>query len=279
MKLLNLGCGDSFHKDWINVDFVSTHSDVTSHNLLEGIPFNDNVMDVVYHSHVLEHFSKKDGFQFIKECARVLKSNGILRIAVPDLEKISIEYLRTMQLAMSGDETAKKNYEWIVLELFDQMVRNESGGLMTSYLHQQEIPNESYVIDRLGSEAKKIRAAYEVSQEKTINQQTETIKKRKTLSDLLLKIKRRIKKHIRKTLSEHQLKALKIGQFRLAGEIHQWMYDRYSLSELLKNNGFKDIKVCTAFESSITNWESYQLDVIGEEVRKPDSLFIEARKL
>ena len=81
------------------------------------------------------------------------------------------------------------------------------------------------------------------------------------------------------SLTEQESKALKIGQFRLGGEIHQWMYDRYSLSELLSQVGFTEIKVCSAFESEIQTWETYQLDVINGEVRKPDSLFMEARKL
>jgi hypothetical protein len=57
------------------------------------------------------------------------------------------------------------------------------------------------------------------------------------------------------------------------------MYDRYSLTELLKEVGFSEIIHSNAFESEIENWEEYQLDVIDGEVRKPDSLFIEAKKL
>ncbi len=75
------------------------------------------------------------------------------------------------------------------------------------------------------------------------------------------------------------MKALNIGRFRLGGEIHQWMYDRYSLGQLLAKNGFVDIKVVNADESNIPNWNSFGLDIIGDKVRKPDSLFIEARKV
>ena len=42
LNYLNLGCGSTFHKDWTNVDFVSTGEDVIAHNLLSGVPFNDN---------------------------------------------------------------------------------------------------------------------------------------------------------------------------------------------------------------------------------------------
>jgi predicted SAM-dependent methyltransferase len=51
-KLLNLGCGKRFHKDWVNLDFVSNNPSVSAHNLLNGIPFENDAFDVVYHSHV-----------------------------------------------------------------------------------------------------------------------------------------------------------------------------------------------------------------------------------
>src|SRR5687767_3201991 len=102
MKYLNLGCGDRYISDWTNVDFVSQGKGVIAHNLIEGIPFPDNSFDVVYHSHVLEHFTKQRGFLFIKECYRVLKPNGILRIVVPDLEEIVREYFKSLSGALEG---------------------------------------------------------------------------------------------------------------------------------------------------------------------------------
>ncbi len=283
MKLVNLGCGQKYHKDWINIDFVSNSEDVIQHNLLDGIPINDNEVDLVYHSHVLEHFSKERGDYFIKECYRILKVNGVIRIAVPDLETIVKEYLNNLQLAMEGDVEAKHNYEWIKLELFDQMVRNESGGDMKNYLYQPIVKNESYVFKRIGSEGVIIRESF-LNKKVLVQDVKKKIKPKVSILKLFL---RKVKSVITKikvwgtknSLTEQESKALKIGQFRLGGEIHQWMYDRYSLSELLSQVGFTEIKVCSAFESEIQNWETYQLDVINGEIRKPDSLFIEAKKL
>jgi predicted SAM-dependent methyltransferase len=283
MKLLNLGCGQKYHRDWINIDFVSSSEYVLEHNLLNGIPLNDNEVDVVYHSHVLEHFSKNDGFRFIEECFRVLNKNGIIRIAVPDLETIVKEYLTNLQLALEGNIEAKHNYEWIKLELFDQMIRNESGGDMKNYLYQPIIQNVEYVFKRIGSEGEIIRNSFLNKQiiKENVNKQLQP--KVTFLKSLLKKGKGFVHKiNIRKpnnSLTEQESKALKIGQFRLSGEIHQWMYDRYSLSELLSQIGFTEIKVCNAFESEVPNWESYQLDFISGKIRKPDSLFIEAKKL
>ena len=59
LRLLNLGCGNRYHHSWINMDFSPRGADVIAHNLYKGIPSESNTFDVVYHSHLLEHFPKK----------------------------------------------------------------------------------------------------------------------------------------------------------------------------------------------------------------------------
>lgn len=59
LNYLNVGCGSKYHKDWVNVDMNSNSPDVISCNLLKGILFPDKKFEVLYHSHVLEHFPKE----------------------------------------------------------------------------------------------------------------------------------------------------------------------------------------------------------------------------
>lgn len=125
VNYLNLGCGAKFHKDWTNVDFVSTGENVIGHNLLAGVPFEANRFDVVYHSHVLEHFPKDKAVEFIKECHRVLKKGGIIRVAIPDLEQIARNYLKYLEESLNKTPKAAEKYEWSLLEMYDQVVRNE----------------------------------------------------------------------------------------------------------------------------------------------------------
>jgi hypothetical protein len=73
--------------------------------------------------------------------------------------------------------------------------------------------------------------------------------------------------------------ALQIGKFRLGGEIHQWMYDTFSLGRLLKIIGFKEIIVRDAFTSYFDEWKKYNLDTEPDgTIYKPDSNYIEAIK-
>lgn len=271
---LNLGCGQRFHPEWTNIDFVSQSPYVQTHNLLHGIPFPDESFEVVYHSHVLEHFTKTDGKKFLEECFRVLKPNGIIRIAVPDLERIAREYLKNLELALQGDSKAQANYEWIMLEMYDQAVRTKSGGDMAAYIFQEHIPNEEYVFQRIGEEGRALRQAY-LNRINQSSGQMSTKDKRSIIRKILSKGKFLLIKMI---FSEENLKYIEIGRFRLSGEVHQWMYDRYSLTKLLQSVGFHNIKIKTAFESDIPNWNSFELESKNGIIFKPDSLFIEAIK-
>jgi SAM-dependent methyltransferase len=63
------------------------------------------------------------------------------------------------------------------------------------------------------------------------------------------------------------------------GELHRWMYDKYTLRDLLKSVGFTDIWECDYCTSGIEGWAEFNLDSNdnGEEY-KPDSLIMEGMK-
>jgi len=280
MKLLNLGCGQRYHTEWTNIDFVSSNDHVVAHNLLQGIPRADNEFDVVYHSHVLEHFSKQDGKLFLEECYRVLKPGGIIRVAVPDLEQIVKNYLKSLEGALASDDASARNYEWMMLEMYDQVVRNHSGGDMADYLYRDEIRNEEFVYSRIGEEGRTIRERFLKSKNETQKDQPRSV----PLLNRFFKPGTYVQKikniFLKKELSElkKQKHFIEIGQFRSGGEVHQWMYDRYSLEKILRETGFENIQVKTAFDSAIDNWKKYNLEEKDGIIFKPDSLFMEGQK-
>jgi len=82
VKVLNLGCGNKIMPDTINVDIMwnpSVNRVVDLSNLVW--PWEDNSIDIIYASHILEHFS--DQKAFIDECIRILKPHGLLQITGP----------------------------------------------------------------------------------------------------------------------------------------------------------------------------------------------------
>ncbi len=117
---VNIGCGLSVAPGWINVDaslsawisrrprwlirlayklsganrfYTETfyrdtlrNNKFVYHNIDFGLPFRQQTVDYVFSSHFLEHLDKECAQGFLKECLRILKPSGVVRIAVPDLE-------------------------------------------------------------------------------------------------------------------------------------------------------------------------------------------------
>jgi predicted SAM-dependent methyltransferase len=133
MNKLNSGCGTRIAASWINIDFHSQDSRVKRVNLLSGFPFHATFFDYACFSHVLEHFAPEDASFLLSEAYRVLKPGGVVRIVFLDLENASRQYLRILELSDS-DPAKSKQYEWIKIELLDQMVRSFQGGLMGRFI-------------------------------------------------------------------------------------------------------------------------------------------------
>jgi SAM-dependent methyltransferase len=156
--MLNLGCGVKMHPRWVNLDF-STYARLASHprlsraarrigllsatryerlqqvdpniiwwDLRRGIPFPDGTFDVVYHSHMLEHIPEEQAPAFLRECRRVLKPRGVLRVVVPDLERIVAHYVAAIRLAEVRADQAMPHHREALEDLFGQMVRAEGMG-------------------------------------------------------------------------------------------------------------------------------------------------------
>lgn len=49
-------------------------------------PFSENSVEAVYSSHLLEHLPKPAAVNCLRECHRILRPGGVIRLAVPDLD-------------------------------------------------------------------------------------------------------------------------------------------------------------------------------------------------
>ena len=246
------------------------------HDITKGLPFRDNEFHAVYHSHVLEHLQPADGEKLLDECFRVLRPGGVLRIVVPNLEQIATLYLKYHQQAWAGEKGAAVNYKWMKLELLDQLVRGYSGGSMGQYMASEEIKNSGFVRSRVGDEFSRCQ---DMGQGNAIEpEKKHSFKHRR--NERFQELKSRLARwFVRRLMGKDALRSFEEGLFRNQGEIHRWMYDRYSLKQLCTARGFADFKVMTAVESNIEGYESFELDSENGNVRKPDSIFIECRKL
>lgn len=259
MIFVNCGCGEKYSTDseWVNIDFNSNSKNVKKVNILKGLPFANNSVDAVFSSCMLEHFTKDQGEEHIAECYRVLKPGGILRIVVPDLENVCKEYLEVLEKVKS-DQRYEKKYDYILIELIDQMTRTHGGGEMLKYWEDKAADIE-YVKCRTG-----FPEDYKVS--------NDSVKHRIFIR--LMELKRKLSSKIR------LLNVIDSGRWALHGELHKWMYDSYNLSALLEKNGFTDICLMVCNDSHIPSWKKYKLEITEEGTEyKPNCLYMEASRL
>jgi len=223
-----------------------------------------------------------------------------LRVAVPDLERICRLYLEKLQLATSGDVASAYDRDWMLLEMYDQTVREKSGGAMLDFLRQNPLPNESFVLERIGQEGRELIAALrntpqpqiqiqsmsqaKVPPSKKRSQLREVIRRPRTLFEMFGRKSRASpkmdgQKNLNECLGADWRRALDIGRFRLAGEVHQWMYDRFSLARLMSSAGFREPTLRSPVDSAIPGWTKFNLDTLPDgSTIKPDSFFMEATK-
>jgi predicted SAM-dependent methyltransferase len=100
-----------------------TAQNIVVYDLAKGIPAADNSVEVVYHSHLLEHLDREVGEAFVREVHRVLRPGGIQRISVPDLER----YVRAYLQHLNSDDGSGDHDDYIV-PMLEQSVRREAHG-------------------------------------------------------------------------------------------------------------------------------------------------------
>jgi len=95
--LLNIGCGPVPMAGWVNVDIARGPQVDVVWDLRQGLPFSDNSCDAIFSEHVIEHLSKTDGENLLRECYRVLQPEGVLRLSTPDARRFLISYASDAQ--------------------------------------------------------------------------------------------------------------------------------------------------------------------------------------
>lgn len=95
---LHLGCGTVIAPGWLNCDVRELSGLDLRADLRKGLPFDARSLDCIVAIHVLQDLAYKEIYPTLLELRRVLKRGGVLRLALPDLDK-------AMRAYFSGDKS------------------------------------------------------------------------------------------------------------------------------------------------------------------------------
>lgn len=119
MKNYNIGAGSFRHENWINIDHSSIwykhlQEDIIEYDLLEmnKLPLEDNSVDNIYSSHVIEHVTDEAVQNMCNECYRVLKRGGFIRIQAPNIDIFYSYFIKNKKspwLAVKKPAMSKKS--------------------------------------------------------------------------------------------------------------------------------------------------------------------------
>lgn len=91
MIKINIGSGwRDFGKDWIHID-GGNYKHLDSKDIT-NLPYENESVDLIYGSHVIEYFDREEVIDLLTEWKRVLKADGKLQICVPDFKALSELY-------------------------------------------------------------------------------------------------------------------------------------------------------------------------------------------
>ena len=87
-RKLHLGAEFNFLEGWLNTDLYPKSSQFVFLDVTKNFPFEDQTFDYIFSEHMIEHLAYAEGVFMLHECYRVMKPNGTIRLATPDLEVI-----------------------------------------------------------------------------------------------------------------------------------------------------------------------------------------------
>jgi len=91
--LINLGSGHWKLDGWVNIDLDSDSRPDVCANLSCSLPFRDGCVDFMHSEDFIDQLTLEQASRFLRECHRILKPGGVIRVLTPDVEQLAEMYL------------------------------------------------------------------------------------------------------------------------------------------------------------------------------------------
>lgn len=90
VRRLVLGSGIHRRRGWLSSDLLPVLPSTIFLNATKLFPLPTASFDLIFCEHMIEHLDLDGAERMLRECRRVLRAGGILRIATPDLERFTV---------------------------------------------------------------------------------------------------------------------------------------------------------------------------------------------
>jgi predicted SAM-dependent methyltransferase len=128
---LQLGAAENVRAGWLNTDLHGyRHGDELVYlDARKRFPLPEGSFDFVFSEHMIEHLSYAEGQSCLRECFRVLRPGGRLRVATPSLERLAALY--------DGDPTdvQRRYIHWAVETLSPEAEATLPGVVVNNFFH------------------------------------------------------------------------------------------------------------------------------------------------
>ena len=115
IRKLQIGAGPTVLDGWLSTDIMPRSRETLYLDATKRFPFEDGTFDYVYSEHMIEHVPWKSGLAMLRECRRILKPDGVVRVATPDLRVL-------LNLYAGTDEPIKDRYvKWVTDNFLEEV--------------------------------------------------------------------------------------------------------------------------------------------------------------
>lgn len=151
-KFVHFGCGTNLIPGYLNIDIADLSDtsvylpinckrddhklDYLRHDMRNGIPLDLHNLQGIYSCHFLEHLTKDDGMNFLKQSFDRLEPGGCFRVVVPDFEMWAKAYVnKDQRFLMWYQRNYLNKWDSVVTEctIFNGMIYNYGHACMYDF--------------------------------------------------------------------------------------------------------------------------------------------------
>src|SRR5262249_44716119 len=92
MSRLHLGCGPQILPGWVNLDNVKYPGVDKVVDVTKELPYKE--VSHIFGEHFIEHLAYPNALALMRECRRVLRDDGVLRLSTPNLDWVWVTHYR-----------------------------------------------------------------------------------------------------------------------------------------------------------------------------------------